>query len=424
VIPRVRPSYSLAELRAAFRPAGDAVVRFEQELAAHFGARHALVFPYGRSAIYSCLRALDRAGGEVVQPAYNCVVVAHATVVAGYRPAFVDVQAHSPNQDPQAMIDRVGPETAAVVPTSMFGYSFDAPALCNAIRRRNPTALIIADCCQCFDARWQGELLATQGDVAVLAFGIGKPMTSLYGGALLTNRDDVAQAVRRYRDSSFRPQRRSAAVRQRLYLLASWLALSGPAVRLTDFIENGNTPLRRYLVTLRAREAIRLPVDNELLMTAEEAAVGRVQLRRVAGFLARRRAIAGRYARELSSIADLDLLVWPDGSAYAIYAARLRAPETRASILAALRRAGVQGDKTLSYVVPGLQCYRAEGYGDEAFPNAVAWASSVINLPNHPTLTEAQVSRIVHGVRDAFRQAAVARTDVQGSLHAAPLQTK
>lgn len=68
--PRVRPSYSLAELRTAFRPARNAV-RFERELAAHSQARHALVFPYGRSTIYSCLGALDRDGGEVAQPAYN-----------------------------------------------------------------------------------------------------------------------------------------------------------------------------------------------------------------------------------------------------------------------------------------------------------------------------------------------------------------
>src|SRR5436190_15454253 len=221
--------------------------------------RHALVFPYGRSAIYACLRAQNLSTGEVVQPAYNCVVVAHATVVAGCRPLFVDSQPNDPNQDPDEMVDRVSARTVAVVPTSMFGMTFDAAALCDAIRRRNPKTLILMDCCQCFDARWRGSLLAAQGDAAVLAFGIGKPMTTLFGGAVLTDRSDLAKAVGGYRDATFTSRPLHAIVRRWVYFLSSWLALSSPAARLTDFLENADTPLHRYLLQLRARETIRLP---------------------------------------------------------------------------------------------------------------------------------------------------------------------
>ena len=364
--------------------------------------RHALVFPYGRSAIYSSLRACNLAGGDVVQPAYNCVVVAHATVLAGCRPVFVDAQPDSPNQDPGAMADRVGAGTVAVVPTSIFGMTFDAAQLCAAIRRRNPNALILMDCCQCFDARWQGGLLAAQGDAALVAFGIGKPMTSLYGGALLTNRDDLAATVQRQRDAAFSPRPLHSRVRRWIYFLASWLALSGPAVAVTDVLENAHTPLHRYLWTLRAREAIRLPADNQVCMTPIEAAIGCSQLQRVGAFIDRRRAIAAVYARELRDLSGLDLLAWPEGSSYAIFAARLREPDMRPQVLAAMRRGGVQGDTTLSYVVPGLQCYQAKGYVADGFPHAGAWARSVINLPNHPTMTDAEVQQVVRAVRRAF----------------------
>src|SRR6185436_15744358 len=99
---------------------------------------------------------------------YNCVVVAHATMAAGHRPVFVDVQADNPNQDQDEMVDRVTERTVAIVPTSMFGMSFDAPGLCAAIRKRNPRTLILLDCCQCFTARWQDRLLANEGDAALL----------------------------------------------------------------------------------------------------------------------------------------------------------------------------------------------------------------------------------------------------------------
>src|SRR5262249_45275935 len=204
MIARARPSYHWSDLRAAWSACVDEVERFEHSLASSFNISHAITFPYGRSAIYTCFKALHLAGGEVVQPAYNCVVVAHATMAAGCRPVFVDAQTHSPNQDPQAMVEHVSPQTVAVLPTSIFGIPFDAKALCEAIRIRNPKTLILMDCCQCFDARWQGERLASQGDAALLAFGLGKPMTTLYGGALLTNRDDLADTIRQYRNSTFR----------------------------------------------------------------------------------------------------------------------------------------------------------------------------------------------------------------------------
>ena len=403
MIPRVRPSYNGRDFVAAMLPRSQAEVEaFEAELAAYFGLEHAITFPYGRSAIYAALRTLDEEGGEVVQPAYNCVVVAHATMVAGYRPVFVDAQTESPNQDPAQMVERVTPRTAAVIPTSIFGFSFDAAALCREIRRRNPNALILVDCCQAFDARWRGERLAAQGDAALLAFGIGKPMTTLYGGALLTHRADLARRVRRYRDAAFRRRGWGAAWRRRFYFLASWLALSAPLVGLTDWLEHADTPLRRYLLTLRAREAIRLPADSQTLMLPLEAAVGRSQLGRAAALMRRRREIAAAYARHLGDLPDLDLLAWPDGSTFAIYAARLRRATKRPEVLATLRRRGVQGDTVLSYVVPNLACYRAEGYRGDPFPNALDWSRRVINLPNHPTMTDEEVRRVCCAVQTAL----------------------
>jgi perosamine synthetase len=402
MIPRARPSYHWADLRDAWHACLDAVERFESALATYFNLNHAIVFPYGRSAIYTCLRALGQPGGEVVQPAYNCVVVAHATMCAGHRPVFVDAQSHSPNQDPEAIVERVHSTTVAVMPTSIFGLSFEAKALCEAIRQRNPKALILLDCCQAFDACWHGERLASQGDAALLAFGLGKPMTTLYGGALLTNRDDLAQAVRQYRHTTFRTPGRAAALRRWSYFLGSWLALLSPCVRLTDWLEHVDTPLHRYLLTLRAREAIRLPADHDVLMLPLEAAIGRTQLQRVAGFMHRRREIAAIYSQALGNVPGLELLPWTDGASYAIYAVRLQQPAQRQHVLKIMRQSGVQGDTVLSYVIPSLACYRAQGYTGKAFPQAVAWSQSVLNLPNHPTMSDKQVWRVVRAVREAL----------------------
>lgn len=402
MIPRQRPSFSLAELEAAAGPGRDARGRFEEELAAHFGMTDAVVFPYGRSAIHAALTVLAPAGTKVVQPAYNCVVVSHATMVAGLEPVFVDTGPGDPNQDPEQMAAAVGDDTSVVIPTSIFGLNFDAKGLIAAIRERNPRALIMVDCCQGFDATWQGEMMARQGDVAILAFGLGKPMTTLFGGALLTRRRDLAHRVRRYRDETSRARGAVEIARRYLYFLASWVALTAPFVRLTDWLEAGDTPLRRYLMTLRSRETIGLPEDNDVLMMGMEAAVGRRQLQRLGGFTERRRAIGRVYRERLRDLEGLELVDGGEESSEAIYVARVKEPAIRPRVLAAMRRAGVQGGTVLDYVIPALPCYRAAGFDPAPFPRSLGWAASVVNFPNHPTLSDGQVDRVVRAVRSAL----------------------
>jgi dTDP-4-amino-4,6-dideoxygalactose transaminase len=377
---------------------------FERELAAHFGVRHAITFPYGRSALYAALKAIDRPGGEVIQPAYNCVVVAHASFMAGYNPVFVDTLPDSPNQDPEQMIDRTTSRTVAAIPTSIFGMNFDAANLSEAIRQRNKNTIIFIDCCQCFDARWNGEMLVGCGDGAFLAFGIGKPMTSLYGGAFLTNRESLAQSVRRYRNATFTRRSGMAGVMRWLYFVASWAALSVPFVRFTDAMLNTDTPLKNYLLTLRSREAIRLPADNETMMLPLEAAIGQAQLRRVSAFMERRREIAQIYEKEFAGLPEIQLLPWTEGSTYTIYSIRVKRPEDRVSILASLRKRGIQGSTILDYVIPGLDCYREKGNSPDLFPRAGCWAASVFNLPNHPSMTKKQVRTVVGAVREVLRE--------------------
>ncbi|MGZ3635207.1 MAG: DegT/DnrJ/EryC1/StrS family aminotransferase [Syntrophales bacterium] len=404
MIPASRPNYSYRELMASVFHSAGVMEEFESELAAHFGVRHAITFPYGRSALYAALKAIDRPGCEVIQPAYNCVVVAHASFMAGYNPVFVDTSPDSPNQDPEQMIDRTTSRTVAAIPTSIFGMNFDAANLSEAIRRRNKNTIIFIDCCQCFDARWNGEMLAGCGDGAFLAFGIGKPMTSLYGGAFLTNRESLAQSVRRYRDTTFTRRSGMAGVMRWLYFVVSWAALSVPFVRFTDAMVNTDTPLKNYLLTLRSREAIRLPADNETMMLPLEAAIGRTQLRRVSAFMERRREIAQIYEKEFAGLPEIQLLPWTEGSTYTIYSIVLKHPEDRARILASLRKRGIQGSTILDYVIPGLDCYREKGYSPDLFPHAGNWAASVINLSNHSAMTERQVRTVVGAVKEVLKE--------------------
>ncbi|CAG0945907.1 partial dTDP-4-amino-4,6-dideoxy-D-glucose transaminase, partial [Anaerolineae bacterium] len=252
------------------------------------------------------------------------------------------------------------------------------------------------DCAQSFDVRWQGNLVAAHGDAAILAFGIGKAMTALFGGALLTNRRDIAQTVQNYRDHSFRSSSMAHSLGRLAYFAASWLAVNGFGVNATDFVERLGA-----LNAFRSRESIRLPNDNSVLMPRCQAAMGNAQLPRLPAFIKRRKEISAIYERALHDACGVRLPAWHEGATHTIYTLRLDEALRRTDMLNQLRRRGVQGGTVLDYVVPDLECYRERGNADD-FPNARAWARRALNLPNHPTLSDAQVEQCASALRRAL----------------------
>lgn len=403
MIPRVRPAYTIDDLRAAMSPDENSIVRFEDELAHYFGVKNALFFPYGRSAIFASFRALGIVG-QVVQPAYNCVVVAHATVLSGGVPRFVDCQADDPNQNPDAMIDAIDVNTSAVVPTSIFGMTYDAPALVEDIRRKNNKAFVLMDCAQCFDAKWKGELIVGQGDASVIAFGIGKSMTTLFGGAILTNRRDIAAAVRQYRNSNFNRPSRKMNLGRWAYFLGTWIGLSAPFASLTDWLERSNSPLQDYLQRFRSRDEIRLPKDAETFCLPMQAEIGRAQLARVGRMMSRRVEISRAYDQVLGDVHGIRSLNWVEGASRTIHAVRLENENWRKPLLTRLSGRGIQCDTVLDYVVPELSCYRDRGYSSQPFKNSLGWSKRVINLPNFPSIDTREANRIAYAFVEALRR--------------------
>lgn len=400
MIPRVRPSLTRRELCAVLLPTRDARRELERALARCFGMREAILFPYGRSAVYGLMRAMELRG-EVIQSAYNCVVVAHATVKAEGVPVFIDCERDGPNQDADAMVDGVNQATAAVIPTSIFGHTFDAPQLVERIRRKNKNAFVIMDCAQAFTARWNRDLLAAQGDAAVLAFGIGKAMTTLFGGAVLTNREDVAARVRAWQRANFVEPSATQQLIRVLYFFAAWGGTTGWGTILADQMERSKAMSSALVKGLRSRERVALPKTNQTYLGEREAAIGLAQISRLEGFIQRRHAISQLYESELKQTTGIKLPTSEEGATDTIYSMRLDEPAARDQVLNELRARGVQGGTVLDYVVPALECYRELGYKD-AYPNAREWARRALNLPNHPALTDEEVKRCAGALREAL----------------------
>lgn len=385
MIARLRPDLGIAELTASLRPRR-AVREFEQAFAGLLGQREAVAFPYGRTALRLLLEALEISKAEVICPAYTCVVVAHAVVASGNTPVFVDCRPHDLNMDLDLASDAVGPNTRAIVATSLFGQPVDLDAL-DRFTARHPDVLVIQDCAHSFGATWEGRPVQTAGVAALYGLNVSKLMTSIFGGMVTTDSEDVAAALRRVQAARLAPAGSLKEARRLLYLWAAAAAFLPAAYRVVD--ELARRGLLSRFTDYYEEHVIDMPRDHLRAMAEVEGRVGLVQTRKYADIVAHRRHVASIYDDELAERDGLELPPRTAGATYSHYVVRT---ERAAAVAAALRDAGVQLGRLIEYVVPHLPAYSGSTFLDRGVARALP--ARVLNLPVHVGVSAGAAHRI------------------------------
>lgn len=377
MIPRLKPTLGLAELRAiANLPRRSGVAEFEEAFAREMRQRHAVAFPYGRTGLLMLLRALGVRGQEVICPAYTCVVVPHAVVVSGNEPVFVDSRADDYNMDLDAVRQAVNERTGAIIATSIFGYPVNVDQI-NQLRTDFPHVPVIQDCAHSFAAEWNGQLVNRAGEAAVFGLNVSKLITSVFGGMVTTDRDDLAADLRAIRNRELKPASASKELRRLLYLLAVYPAFSSPVYGMVNRLERLGV-LNRF-VRYYDESLIAMPEDYLDSMTSTEGWVGAAQVTRYQDLIRTRREIAAYYDRELSGIGALRLPPLVEGATYSHYVPRT---QEREALLAAALREGVQLGRLIEYSIPEMPAYRDRpGSRNRDFPHARAFSRTTVNLP-------------------------------------------
>jgi dTDP-4-amino-4,6-dideoxygalactose transaminase len=138
-------------------------------------------------------------------------------------------------------------------------------------------------------------------------------------------------------------------------------------------------------------------VGNNYRMTSIAAAIGRVQLDRLPGRIDRRRENARRLTDALDDVVGIDAPVVPDDHDHAFHQYTVRCSD-RESLRDRLASIGVESG--VYYPTPIHQLDAYDGF-DATMPTAERVATEVLSLPVHPSLTDAELDRIVDGVRSA-----------------------
>ncbi len=387
MIPRLKPRFGLDELLCALRIGHEEDVgRFEAAFAGLAGQRHAVAFPYGRTALVALLEVMGLKGKEIILPAYTCVVVAHAIVISGNKPVFVDSQEFDFNMDMEAAVSKVSENTGAIIMTSIFGYPVDLDAL-DVFRDKFPHVKIIQDCAHSFLAEWKERAVQKEGVAAIYGLNISKLMSSVFGGMVTTDDERVHQALTDWRSQNLVPASRSKSFARLLYLTATYPAFFGPVYGIVNYLER-NGFLDRF-TKYYDESKIEMPADYLSGMTPLEARVGEQQTRRYAEIVEHRRSIAEYYEAALGPHADASTLKLPpivDGATYSHYA--VQTPQKDAVMEKAIRH-GVQLGEVIEYCVPTMASYEGMILDQERFPIAERFSHTVINLPLSCTIEQA-----------------------------------
>ncbi len=206
MIPIARPILGEEELAAVTEvlasgmlAQGPKVKEFEAAFARDVGRKHGIAVANGTAALHLALLAHGIAAGkQVLVPPLTFFATASTVLLCRARPVFADVDPHSYNMDPSNATAAIGGKTAAIMPVHLYGQTAEMDPIVEAARDHGIP--VIEDAAQAHGAEYHGRKAGNLADTACFSFYATKNMTTGEGGMIVTDNDEVAEKCRLLRD--------------------------------------------------------------------------------------------------------------------------------------------------------------------------------------------------------------------------------
>ncbi len=355
-------------LRSGWVGTGPKVQRFEAMIADYVGAPQCRCVSSCTAALTLAMQALGvGAGDEVLVPAMTFVASANAVEHAGAKPVLVDSAPGTGQIDLDAAEAAITTRTRAIMPVHLAGRPIDMDRLA-ALRDRYGLT-VIEDAAHAIGAQWRGRRIGAFGNVTAFSFYVTKNVTTIEGGALVTEDPEIATEVERLALHGLS--------------LGAWQRFSDAGFRHYEVVRPG----------------------YKYNMTDVQASLGIHQLPRLDAWIDERARLWERYDRLL---AELPLATPPPpepGTRHArhLYQVLLEpdAGLSRDQLIDALtaRQIGTG----VHYRGVHLHPYYRDKYGlaPSDFPVATAISDRTFSLPLSPKVTDADQDDVVAALKDA-----------------------
>ena len=352
-------------LRSGWLSTGPETRAFETEFADFLGGGlHAIAVNSATAALHLALEAIGIGpGDEVIAPTLTFTATVEVARYLGADAVLVDVDPITLNMDPAKIEAAITPRTKAILPVHYSGLACDMDAIF-AIAQRHKLQ-VVEDAAHALPATYRGQTIGQLGSAATaFSFYANKTMTTAEGGMIVTRDAELAARMRVMR-------------------------LHGISRDVFDRFQS-TTPGWYYEI---------IAPGFKYNMPDISGALGRVQLRRLPGFLERRQQMAARYLQELR---DLPLILpadAPAGETHAWHMFVIRLSDaarlTRDQVIQALSDAGI--GTSVHYLPLHRQPYWRDRYGlqNEQFPVADDAYERMISIPLYTAMSDDEQGRVI-----------------------------
>ena len=175
------------------------VKRFEEEWSSWLGVKNTTYVNSGASAnwIMASILKEKHGAGEIILSPFGWVSDIVPFLVLGFKPVFVDVDMKNMSSSTDAIIDAITKDTKAVLMVHILGFNGLTEKLVNTLDEKN--IMLIEDCCESHGATFNGKKIGTFGEMSNFSFYFGHHMTTIEGGTVCTNSDEVHDLARMFR---------------------------------------------------------------------------------------------------------------------------------------------------------------------------------------------------------------------------------
>ena len=358
-------------LRSDWITTGPKTKRFEKEFAAYLDAPGALALSSCTAALHTALVALGIGpGDEVITTPMTFAASVNVIEHVGARPILVDVEPDTLNIDPALVAKAITPRTRAVLPVHFAGHPVDLDPIAELATTHR--LAVIEDAAHAFSARYKNRPIGAGDNPAAFSFYATKNLTTAEGGMLTGN----AEFLKRAQIVGLHGMSRDAE--KRYDRGGSWFY----EVVMPGFKYN---------------------------MTDIQASLGLWQLRKLAGFQERRRAVVRMYDEAFAGEDALELPARrPDVEhAWHLYVLRLRPGALRIHrgvFIEELRQRNI--GTSVHFIPIHVHPYYRDKYHyqPDSLPVAFGNYERMLSLPLNPRLADGDVRDVIEAVLDIVRR--------------------
>ncbi len=368
---------ALEIIRQGAPTSGDACIAFEKDFAAYCGSKYARAVSNGTAALFLSMIGIGiKPGDRVVTTPMTWIATPAAPATLGADIDFVDIDLVTYNLDPNQLADAITPKTKAIIPVHLYGQCADMDAILAIARERG--IAVVEDAAQAVGSEYRGHKAGSMGITGCFSFHEQKNMSTLgEGGMIVTDDAAVYERIALYRSHCTRVHGAST----KYCRLDEAKFPVGKTFWWQDFDDTG----------------------YNFRMTDIQAAVGRVQLRKLDEFNRRRIDNAAYLTKGLSEVPGLTLPIVLPGNKHTFHLYPVMIDADRYGmnkvdfVHTMLHERGI---KVGTHYNPlnWSTAFQNRGYRRGQFPHAEKVGHSLVTLPINPRQTTEALDYLIESI--------------------------